>query len=424
MHSKALNFRVPRLGRNKFGVFYLRLTVTTADGKPKVVQKSLQTKDPLTAKVAALRFNLQLMSHVPMSSESQIRPYFVEAATGRIQSSDDADAARRREAQKRGMEVRAKLHPAQLAALQASNRLPGMSADADFEIDLVAGRFYARDEAAHRRLMEALDDIELMSMSFIPPESSSGAAATAAQVPVMSVQHIQAIEQFNALQSAMLSVNPDPQRPIKLLTEVFEEHLESERADGITKQTLREKRNVFDDFLAEMGQDCVLTAITKNVINLRWKNAELKRASRKDSTQTLSAGRVNKRFSYLKKFFDWAIDVDYLPNGANPCGKPPTTKKKADAQKVSYKPFTRDELATLFSEKFQTFGTKPDWYWIPLIALFSGARLGEIAKLELDGFEIREGVKLFTIKVGKNNESRRVVPIHSALLELGLWGVS
>lgn len=422
MHSKALNFRVPRLGKNKFGVYYLRLTVTAADGKPKVVQKSLLTKDPLTAKVMALRFNLQLMDNAPMSSNSQIRPYFVEAATGRIQSSDDADAARRREAQKRGIEVRAKLHPAQLAALQSSNRLPGVATvDADFEIDLVAGRFYARDETAHRRLMEALDDIELMAMSFVPPELSTGGAATAAQVPAMSAEHKQAIEGFNAIRNAMLSVSSDPQIPIKLLKDAFDEHLESERQDELTEQTIQEKRNVFDDFLDEIGHDCVLTAVTKSVINVRWKSAELKRKNRKDATKTISKNRILKRFSYLRKFFDWAIETDYLPNGTNPCGKAPVKKKKADADKVSYKPYTKDELGRLFSEKFKSFGVKPDWYWIPLIALYSGARVGELAGLELDGFEVREGVKLFTIKVGKNLESRRVVPIHSALLELGLW---
>ena len=55
------------------------------------------------------------------------------------------------------------------------------------------------------------------------------------------------------------------------------------------------------------------------------------------------------------------------------------------------------------------------------MALFSGARLGELANLALTDFEIHDNVKVYLIRKGKTAQSRRIVPVHSTLLQLGLW---
>ena len=58
MRSKGLNIRVPRLGVNRHGVFYVRSSAQDASGRRRVTQRSLGTKDPLLAKVLALRMAL------------------------------------------------------------------------------------------------------------------------------------------------------------------------------------------------------------------------------------------------------------------------------------------------------------------------------------------------------------------------------
>ena len=97
------------------------------------------------------------------------------------------------------------------------------------------------------------------------------------------------------------------------------------------------------------------------------------------------------------------------------------TKAEIRAQSTPYAEFTSDDLGKLFGAEYACFMAKPDWYWAPLLALLSGARLGEICGLQIDAIKIIEGVHTYEILDGKTVESERVVPVHSALLNLGFW---
>jgi integrase len=72
-----------------------------------------------------------------------------------------------------------------------------------------------------------------------------------------------------------------------------------------------------------------------------------------------------------------------------------------------------------------------DWrYWIPLCAAYSGARAGEIAQLLPSDVRQEDGIWIFDfvearadskdVKSLKTASSRRFVPVHRVLLELGL----
>ena len=63
--------------------------------------------------------------------------------------------------------------------------------------------------------------------------------------------------------------------------------------------------------------------------------------------------------------------------------------------------------------------------WGPLIGLYTGARLGEIAQLRLDDIKQHEGIWCFDLneedgKQLKTAGSKRLVPVHSQLIEQGL----
>lgn len=96
-----------------------------------------------------------------------------------------------------------------------------------------------------------------------------------------------------------------------------------------------------------------------------------------------------------------------------------------------------EELQKLFNNpKMKKFAGNPDtahYFWLPLIGLFAGARINEICQLNpledikqdsatgiwffhfTDESETAEGVD----KSIKTNSSRRIVPIHSKLIDLG-----
>lgn len=64
-------------------------------------------------------------------------------------------------------------------------------------------------------------------------------------------------------------------------------------------------------------------------------------------------------------------------------------------------------------------------FWVPLIGLFSGMRLGEICQLRLDDIRERQGLLCFAVEntgetSTKTESGERLVPIHEELLRLGV----
>ncbi len=115
------------------------------------------------------------------------------------------------------------------------------------------------------------------------------------------------------------------------------------------------------------------------------------------------------------------------------------TQHKQDATQKP--PFTKDDLIKIFpatyGNEFQRVGT-PDpvkltaRFWIPLLALFSGARVEELCQLKADdiGRCVETGTPFYQItnegeahdgraKTLKNKNSVRLIPIHQTLIDIG-----
>lgn len=98
-------------------------------------------------------------------------------------------------------------------------------------------------------------------------------------------------------------------------------------------------------------------------------------------------------------------------------------------------------LKTLFGSPLFTTAKSEQWrdlnkpgnvavrdhrYWIPWVMLYSGARPAEVAQLGVEDVRLEHGIWIMDInddgdsnKRTKTSGSRRVVPIHSALIPLG-----
>jgi integrase len=97
--------------------------------------------------------------------------------------------------------------------------------------------------------------------------------------------------------------------------------------------------------------------------------------------------------------------------------------------RIEEKPFLKFEtsdLRALFeSDSYKKYLFKtPSEYWIPLLALFTGARLNELCQLTVGDIESVGGVETLSFldeggKRLKTAASRRIIPIHSKLIELG-----
>lgn len=135
--------------------------------------------------------------------------------------------------------------------------------------------------------------------------------------------------------------------------------------------------------------------------------------------------------SYLKRFFTWAAASGYYPEDkANPAAGHIrlTRADKASRRGTGFQAFKQEQLRAMFDPAaFAALPTLKD-RWLAVLALYTGARSNELARLELAdvGPDEHEGVPVLDInelaedKSVKAEASIRLVPIHPDLLALGL----
>lgn len=133
---------------------------------------------------------------------------------------------------------------------------------------------------------------------------------------------------------------------------------------------------------------------------------------------------INKNLMRVSALFEWAIKYGYTDT--NPArGMTIRNPKRANEER---KAFTSDDLRKLFhSPEYVLSGHRhPYQYWVPLLALYTGARLNEICQLHLADFDESDDVKVIRIsedggsKRLKTKAARRQIPIHPELIRLGL----
>ena len=152
----------------------------------------------------------------------------------------------------------------------------------------------------------------------------------------------------------------------------------------------------------------------------------------KDS-ERISLVTLNKHIGYVSSFMNWSQIYGYAD--VNPF--------KGMKQKIKVRPsdqrsrFSEKELKQIFNkENYVHFtnieGGRYELFWVPLISVFSGMRMGEITPLYLDNIRSIQGNHrnsrwCFDIleesdrpdKKLKTLSSRRIVPIHDTLIEIG-----
>jgi len=135
-----------------------------------------------------------------------------------------------------------------------------------------------------------------------------------------------------------------------------------------------------------------------------------------------SQNTININLVRISTFFKWVENNGYANkhyfNGLA-IGK----SKRASEER---KDFSLDNLKKLFeSTEYKKGFEEPFQYWVPLIVLYSGARLEEICRLRVDSFNIINDINIIQILPdnewrGKTKATLRTIRIHPKLFELGL----
>lgn len=194
------------------------------------------------------------------------------------------------------------------------------------------------------------------------------------------------------------------------------------------------------DFLRAYESKLRTIPANRNLMKMKYgvktlDEAIVKAAERGDKLMT--AESVRKYINGLYGAMKWAVAEGMLLK--SPCVDffPPEDKTEREQDKVDV--FEPDELQGIFSLPWFTTGTgernkhgrfhlyQPYYYWMPLLALFTGARVNELAQLMLDDIKENDGIYFFNFDIDdesdkklKNANARREIPVHSVLIKLGL----
>ncbi|MCX7248743.1 MAG: site-specific integrase [Burkholderiales bacterium] len=172
--------------------------------------------------------------------------------------------------------------------------------------------------------------------------------------------------------------------------------------------TWRKHRGIVEGFIKTIGNMDVAMVGAKAVTGYKTGLIDQGRGAR----------TVNAHLTVLEGFFEYIIS-HYSVNMVNPVKNLLIADEDNNAEK--YEPFTPEELQRIFQPDFYRKKLKlPDFYWCPLIALFTGARAEEIASLDVEQIYPVKGIWIIDILKGKNANAKRRVPLHQALIDLGL----
>jgi integrase len=159
----------------------------------------------------------------------------------------------------------------------------------------------------------------------------------------------------------------------------------------------------------------------------RYRDLSIKEILKLEDVKPISINTVNNHLSFVIALMNYGKQHGFITENYFGGLKVTNTKKAQDERK----PFSTKDLNRIFdSETFLKETEGYDFrYWIPLLALFTGGRLGELTQLHSSDIQKMQGIWCLNItkeggtkenpKKLKNKSSDRIVPIHPQLIELG-----
>jgi integrase len=134
-----------------------------------------------------------------------------------------------------------------------------------------------------------------------------------------------------------------------------------------------------------------------------------------------SATTIGKQVARVRDFFAFAVRERWIASN------PAAGMVKRHRGRSKREPYTPEDLGRVFGAGFAQWERShwPARFWIPLLALYTGARRDELAQLLVGDVREVGGVLVLDInedgegKSVKSAAGRRKVPVHSQVMELG-----
>lgn len=205
--------------------------------------------------------------------------------------------------------------------------------------------------------------------------------------------------------------------------------------------TVNQDRKVVELFVSFVGADRSLLSIKPAEVR-EWRNAmaaippgyrrkkenlglTISEAASKASAaglKGLNAKTINKYLSTISLLYDWAKKEGYC--ASNPCDNLFFDVQKLKKNGTGRRPpFSDEQVSKIFcsplftgfdrdGREWQSGSCKAsDWrYWIPLVCLFTGARIGEIAQLFIDDIQQTKRALTTSRSITTWNETKQRSP--------------
>jgi integrase len=149
-------------------------------------------------------------------------------------------------------------------------------------------------------------------------------------------------------------------------------------------------------------------------------------------TVCIGAATINKWLTCLQGVLNWARKNGVIPDEVS--WADPVAGMRLKEPRSQRRPWEPEELSVLFGSPIYLQAARPKGgkgeaaYWLPLLALYSGARLNEIAPMSVNDVKLdaASGTRFLTVieddELGrslKTETSVRAVPIHPELVRIG-----
>lgn len=237
-------------------------------------------------------------------------------------------------------------------------------------------------------------------------------------------------------QKLITKIERESQVKGRMLSNVIAEYIRERVAlKKWSEKTLSEANAVFELFVRVVGDiqiknidRKIMVNYMENIQNLpsnmnkipkfRGKNVNEILAMPNDNP--ISIRTVNKYIERISSMMNWCVRQEYITR--NPAmGLSISSKISDDQQRAAY---SLEDITRIKNSLMRESKGKPERYWIPLIALYTGMRLNEISQLYSNDVVSNDGIWCFDIndeknKRVKNPSSKRQVPVHLKLIELG-----
>ena len=180
---------------------------------------------------------------------------------------------------------------------------------------------------------------------------------------------------------------------------------------AVTHQRMMELRDVLKRLPANRSK------------GVHYRSKSIEAILRLKNIKPMSITTINNILTRIASFFHWSEIHEYIEKSPARHLMLPTSKR-ADEERSIYSTAELQFLLDAIAEQSHPI-SHPERIWLVLIALYSGMRPNEAAQLYLDDVVTEDGVLCFRVNDGhrdqkvKNQRARRIVPVHSLLIDFG-----